>query len=305
MKYLPVLFTVTVWGASLAFTRDILSGLSPSTLIFLRCLLGTITILAMSGPLGWVKAMTRRQWFEAAASGLVGVVIVQLLQAYALKNTSANHAGWLVGLMPMLIAAMTVVFLKEKISGVRTAGFLLGFGGVVAIVLSRQSAVGGIIIPTGFGDFLFIISAVMWAVYAILVSRWFDGVPQTRVTLLNMAISLAVMTVVAGLDTGFSELGSITPHGWLCVLYLGVFTSGVCYYLWNRSVETLGPQRAGSFMYVEPFAGMVSSYFVLGEHTSAAALCGGLLILTGVYWVNGGKFGTGLIKKLVNFEIGF
>lgn len=305
MKYSAILFTVVVWGATLAFTRSILGVVSPSTVVFLRCLLGTLTMLVICGPYDWVKDFTLEQWAKAAVSGLVGVFGVQFVQGCALNYTSASHASWLVGSIPMLIAGMAVLFLKEKISSVRAAGFLLGFGGVLAVIFSKQSVAGVGIIPTGMGDMLSLTSCILWGVYAMLVSKWFEGVPQRRVTLINMAASLLVMTVIAWFDTGFSEFGKISFGGWINVIYLGVFCSGICYYLWNRSLEELGAQKAGSFIYIEPLVGVITSWLLLGEHISGVAFAGGALIMAGVYWINGGQFGTHLLRRFANFEIGF
>ncbi|MDD2774137.1 MAG: DMT family transporter [Elusimicrobiales bacterium] len=298
MNYMLLLFTVTVWGVSFTFTKTLAGELSPATIVALRCVGGMATLFFITGNMGWVKRLSPREWFRMAVSAVTGVVLVQFFQAWALSHTTANHAGWLVGTMPMIVAVMMVALFGEYIGKLRTLGFLLGFAGVLSVVLSRQRGAGGAVLPTGLGDGIFIISAFSWASYVIQVSRWFRHLPQTGVAFLHMTIAFLIIAPVSLLQGGFGEVLRLSGHGWLAAAYLGILSSGLGYYFWNAGVERLGASSAAAFLYIEPLAAQVAAVLILNEIISPAAALGGVVIMCGVYWVNGGRAGADTLKKI-------
>lgn len=298
MTYLKVLFAISVWGVAFAFTKQAVSEISPLTLITLRCALGSAVMLFTAGSFSWLKTLSAGDWAKVIFLSVLGVIIQQMLQAYALLKTTANHAGWLIALTPLIVAVLSAFFLGEKISKLRTAGFGAGFAGALLVVFSRQHGEGGSIIPTGAGDLLFIISCFTWAVYVILMSRGLKDIELGRITMLNMTLSFALLLPVFLLSGKFHELGNLSRSGWIAVAFLGILGSGICYNLWNSGVETLGPSTTASFIYFQPFATLAAASFMLNEHISPMVVTGGLLILSGVYWVNGGRRGADLGKKI-------
>lgn len=292
-----MLAAASIWGASLAFTKTLVSELSPVTLIAMRCLLGAAVMFFLSGPLGWLKKLSAREWLLLAACGLSGVLATQLLQAWALTRTSANHAGWLMGFGPVVIAAMSALFLGERIGRLRWLGFAVGFAGTLMVIFSSQRDAGGAVIPTGTGDLVFLGGSFSWAAYVLLVSAM-GNVPQTGVTYMNMAMSFAALAPVALLRGGAGEVARLSAHGWWALAYMGLLSSGLGYYLWNTGVRRLGASSSGSFLYAEPFAAQFAAAWFLGERLSPYAILGGLVILCGVYWVNGGRAGAGPLKRI-------
>jgi drug/metabolite transporter (DMT)-like permease len=75
-----------------------------------------------------------------------------------------------------------------------------------------------------------------------------------------------------------------TPKGWLIVLFIALFPSLVSQLSFMRSVELIGPQRAGLFVNLVPVFGALMAVTILGEpfgwyHGAALALViGGILV---------------------------
>jgi drug/metabolite transporter (DMT)-like permease len=78
----------------------------------------------------------------------------------------------------------------------------------------------------------------------------------------------------------------LTFHGWLGVLFLGIFCSGLAYIAWYDALQALSTANTGVFLYIEPLIAMVVAFFVLGEPITVASLIGGGIILFGVWLVN-------------------
>ena len=289
--YLKLLLAICIWGFALSLTKHALSEMSPVTLITLRCSLGWLALWGFGGFRNCLAGWTRAELLKLFVISTSGVWFHQLVQAYALSRTSAHHAGWLVGAAPLVTAAVMRYMFSEKLGRLVAAGFGLGFAGGLLIVFSKQSLAGGAIVPTGFGDVIFISSMLTWAFYSIFSSRWFVGRSFLKLTQTNMALGALAMLPIFLFGGYAPELGALSVKGWSCVLYLGLLSSALGYYFWNLGVEELGPSRASAFLYLEPLTALLGGTLLLGEQPSAAAALGGLLILYGVYWINGGRAG--------------
>lgn len=289
MTRLKVLSAVLVWGASFSFTKVALAEVSPLALVLVRCGLGSLAMLALARTPGLFRGLRPRQWRELAALSLCGVLGQQLIQAFALRQTSANHAGWILGATPIVVAAAMAAIFGERLGLRRWSGFALGATGTLLVVLSRQTVAGVGLVPTGRGDLLVLASCGNWALYVLLMDRWLKDRPQTEVTVMSMVLGLAVLAPVCLLGGQWRELLLVSARGWLCLGYLGVLSSGLGYLFWNAGVEELGPSAAAAFLYLEPLAALLAGRLVLGEGISATAVLGGGLILVGVSWVNAGR----------------
>ena len=72
----------------------------------------------------------------------------------------------------------------------------------------------------------------------------------------------------------------------LAILYIGVVSSLVAYYLWNKSVEMVGPSKAAMLFYTSPlFIGFLA-YIFLDETIGMVHLYSALLIIPGILVAN-------------------
>jgi drug/metabolite transporter (DMT)-like permease len=286
---LKVLLAVLVWGASFSFTKRALAEVSPAALVLARCGLGSLVMLLLAREPGLFKGMRAKEWLQLLAISLSGVVGQQMIQAFALRHTSANHAGWILAATPISVALAMAAFFSERMGLRRWSGFGLGGLGVLLVTVSRQSVAGVGLIPTAWGDSLVMLSSVNWALYVILMDRWLKSRSQRAVTVMSMLAGFAVMAAVALAGGQWRELSGLSTVCWACLGSLGVLSSGLGYLFWNAGVEEIGPSGASAFLYLEPIAALAAGRLMLGEAVAATAVLGGALILVGVYWVNSGR----------------
>jgi len=281
--YFQVVFATVVWGGSFPFTKHLVTELSPLSIVTFRALLGALLLVLLSGSKLSRSDFKSGDLQKLAILSVLGVSAQQYLQAYALKYTQASHAGWLIASTPIAVAGFMAV-LGEKIGALKTAAFLLGAAGAMLVVFSR-SGQGAFALPSTRGDFIFLGTCFSWAFYVVLTKKWLGAWPQAKVTTMTMLVALASLLPVWLLNGGASEFSALTPQGWFSLVYLGALCSSLGYLFWNNSVEGLGPVRSSYFIYLEPFATLLSAYLFLGEKASSSAFAGGLLILAGVYLV--------------------
>lgn len=285
--YLEALFAVVVWGGTFIATKFALRDASPATIVWLRFGLGVL-ILGATVVLRKQFALPRREeWLYFALVGFLGVTFHQWLQATGLITAQATTTAWIVATIPIFTALLGGFLLKEKLGWLRVAGIGLATVGVLLIVskgnlLSLTSGKFGT--P---GDFLILISAVNWSVFSILSRRGLAAHPPARMMFYVMLLGwLFACLWLFGFGPGWSEIPHITSTGWISILILGIFGSGLAYIAWYDALHVLPASQLGVFIYIEPLVTMIVAASLLAEAITVVAVIGGVLTILGVYLVN-------------------
>ena len=284
--YFQVVAATVIWGGAYPFTKHLVTEISPVTIVTIRALIGALLLIPLTGSGLKAADLKFHNIRKVFLMSVLGVSAQQYLQAYALSYTSANHAGWLIASTPILVAA-AMAMLGERIGVPRIIAFLLGFIGTLLVIFSKARPGGGAIaLPATKADLIFVGTCVAWAGYVVMTKKWLTFWKQTKVTTVTMLVAAATMLPIWVFSGHTGEIAAITPKGWLCLGYLSVLSSAFAYLFWNNSVEGLGPVRASYFIYIEPFATLLSAYILINEPVAPVAFAGGLLIMLGVYFVN-------------------
>jgi drug/metabolite transporter (DMT)-like permease len=82
----------------------------------------------------------------------------------------------------------------------------------------------------------------------------------------------------------------LSTKGWLAILFLGIFCSGIAYVLWAQALKELEAAKAGVFLYFEPFVTVFAAWLLLHEVISFITILSGIIITSGVILVNKKKF---------------
>ena len=117
-------------------------------------------------------------------------------------------------------------------------------------------------------------SALCWGLYTVLLKR--QKFESERLPLLVMLLGLGA---VAALPFYFWELAhdersALDGNGLLALAYVAAPGGALMYYLYNRSVDTLGASRAGLMLYLQTAFVALLAYLFLGEGLHAYDLDG-------------------------------
>ena len=277
---------VAMWGASFVATKVALRYLAPDMLVWLRFAMG----LALLG----VVVAARKQ-FELprradipyfALLGALGITFHQWLQSNGLVTAQATTSALIVTMSPIFMVLLGWLVLKEKLSALQAVGILLSLSGVL-LVISRgdlRALVGGQIVT--MGDFLVMISALNWAVFSILSRRGLKEHPAARMMFFIMAYGWVFSTLLFLFRQPLDMSVNMPLEGWLNLLFLGIFCSGLAYIFWFDALKSVPASQVGVFLYVEPLITVLVAWAVLGERLNWASLIGGAVILAGVWMVN-------------------
>ena len=226
--------------------------------------------------------LIRKHWRVLMLLGLLGVGSHNALAYIGLNYTTATNGVILNSFIPVMIIALSWIFLRKRLSGVQLVGVLVSLSGVLTI-LSRGSLERLAAFRLNVGDVLVILSMLLWSLYTICL-RW-------RPAGLHMLAFLFVIACVgdaAVLPFYLAEnaLGRSAQWTWEAVLALasvGLFSSFLAYIFWNRGVEEVGASVAGLFVHLMPVFGTVLAWLFLAERLQLFHVAGIVLILTGIY----------------------
>lgn len=289
--YFLALVPILLWGSSFIAVKIALREVSPMGVVALRAVLGLVTLAAV---LGFVRPGHTGNEREGDGTrilflGLLGVVVQTGLQAFALRLTSAQNAGWLVTLIPIFTGILSALFLRERFPPLKFTGVVLGFSGALLVTLSGPGA-GSFALPSTRGDLLMLFSAFNWAVYTLIARGLFlrRGALRTTVRILAAGTVGAVLLYLA---TGrVEELATVSWSGWAALAFLGVGCTGIAFLAWARALEILEPGTLTTFQYVQPLVTVAVAAAVLGEAVRPGALAGGLVAIFGVALVQTARY---------------
>jgi drug/metabolite transporter (DMT)-like permease len=286
LPYIEALFAVVVWGGSFIATKIAVGQISPNTVVWLR--------FAMGIPLILFAVVIRKQfafpkgneWWYFALLGFLGITFHQWLQSNGLQTAQATTTAWIISTSPAFIAVLGWLVLKEKLKLHQSLGIGLAMLGVLAVVTKgdwEALAVGNFGTK---GDFLILISAVNWAVFSILSRRGLKSHPSTRLTFWVMTLGWIFTSIAFAAGGKHTEIMQLDFRGWMAMIYLGIFTTGLAYIAWFSALSQLPAAQTGAFLFIEPLTSMVVAANILGEKITLVPVLGGVVILVGIWMVN-------------------
>lgn len=221
------------------------------------------------------------------AVGLFSIALPQLLLALVVPMIGAGLAGIGYTLPPILTLAITALVGTGRPSARCIAGFVLGLGGALLVVLPRGHLPDGV--ASGWVA-LGMAVPLSVAIGNVLRARiW----PAGSVPLANaagaMGAGAAMLGLVAAVGGGLADLPSV-PIG-LALAHAAV--SAVAFVLFFVLQAIAGPVYTSQVGYIATVVSLATGALVFGEAIPAMAYAAAALIAAGVVLVSTGRRDTG------------
>jgi drug/metabolite transporter (DMT)-like permease len=276
------LAAVSIWsGGIVAAGFGLRTSLSAWDIAAIR--FGVAGLLLLPYVLSKGLAAERLGWGGLAAIVLGGGAPVLLGNA-GLMFAPAAHAGALYpGVMPLMVALLAAIALREAITARKRVGFALIVPGVLAIVVAAGGSLGA---RQNIGHALFVGSALSFAFYTVAMRRArLDGLHAAALAAVgDLLLYLPVYALVAGASLAQAAWTDIAVQA----VIQGVLTAIVSYLLFGRAVELLGASSGAAFAALCPAMTALIAMPVLGEWPKPIDWLAIVAISAGVYVVSGG-----------------
>jgi drug/metabolite transporter (DMT)-like permease len=282
---LKALAAVIFWGGSFIATKIALREASPATILWLRFAMGLVVIGAAVKYRGEFTLVSLREFAYFSFLGFLGITFHQWLQSTGLLTAQATTTAWIITTTPVFIAVLGWFVLREKLSLLQIAGIAMAAFGVLLIVSEGNlgSIMGGHF--GTYGDFLITVSAVNWAVFAVLTRKTLKRYPAALLMFYVTLTGWIFINLLFLSHGGQKEVSHFTFQGWLAITFLGVICSGIAYIFWFDALKSIPASQVGAFLYLEPLVTMVIASIVLKEKLILPMFIGGAVLVAGVWLV--------------------
>ena len=134
--WLSLGLSMVVAGAVYPVTAFALDSTTPIMIATLRALLGGLVLTLVLPLFGSRLPRTRAHWRWALLIGLGNTTITQVAISVATDRAGAAVASVLLNSSPFMVAIASRALFAERITRLRAIGLVIGFAGVLAIVVA-------------------------------------------------------------------------------------------------------------------------------------------------------------------------
>ena len=271
-----------IWGLSFVAASIVLTTLPPLMLATVRFI---IAATIYSPVIVWEYRKGNRPSMadlkELAVLGFLSISIYFWLQYTGVQYAGAGVSAVLAtGFTPVLTGIAGTVILKEKVTVTKGFGIALGLTGVALIALPK--------LVFGTVDWLFLLgvgcllgNAVCWSMYSTLSRRLMKRIGNPLMVTAYTTLLGVIFLIPLSLTSDWGAISRVTNQQWGSILYLAVVCSCVGYFLWNYTLSKLEAVKATVWLYLEPVAAFIGSFFLFGQIPVALTVVGGIAILVG------------------------
>ncbi|MGQ3889355.1 DMT family transporter [Legionella sp. CNM-1927-20] len=274
----------TMVGMNIVLSKKLVDAIPTLVLINIRFALASIILL----PLHWLTParkqrisahlsnLSTKDWHFIWAQALSAGVLFNLFMLLGLHTTDANIAGIITSTLPAIIAMMSWVVLKEKLSAKTSLCILFATLGLFVIAWEKFSKLSSD--HSFLGDFIIFIALLPEAAYYVLCKMHHYRLPVFLLSAIMNGINALVLLPFSLFQ--FGSLFNITSASWEVLICLGLSTS-LFYILWYFGSQRVEGVMASLSTAVMPIGTVIFAWALLDEQLTRSQFFGmGLVIIS-------------------------
>lgn len=279
------LLTAVVSGVAIPLNKVFVVDMDPIVFTAVRALLIGLFFFFISGvQTKFDYSSLKKNWSWLLAIGFIGGGLAFMLFFSGLKLTTSGRGAFLHKTLPLYVALLAFIFLKEKISKVQWGALGVMLVGTFVIYIA-QIGPGAMWSNPGLGDLLIIGATILWAVENVMARKVLkDGESNLIVTFARMSFGAVLLwgaVVLLGRWDAVLNLTMIQVRNML--ISTGVLTAYVLFWYW--SIKLINVSKAAALLLLSPVISLMIGVLWLGEPAPFMQLLGSMLILAGAAYV--------------------
>ena len=273
-----MIIAMATFGTLGPFVRNI--GVSSGELALYRAVMAALLLsgyLSLTKQKLNLKRISRELPLLLISGMAMGINWILLFEAY--KYTTVSVATLSYYFAPVLVTLACPLLFREKMGAKQWICFVMSTLGIVLI--------------TGIGDLsggsnhlkgiLFGLGAAVLYATVILLNKFIKGVAGIQRTFLQFLAAIVILIPYVACSGGMT-LQKLDSMGWICLLIVGLFHTGITYCLYFSALKEMPGQEAAILSYIDPLVAVLISVFILGEQMTLVQILGGALILGFTLW---------------------
>jgi drug/metabolite transporter (DMT)-like permease len=262
------------------------AGVDPAALAATRIYGAALILVWLFLP--HVRKLRRGHILPLALFGLIGLVLGQGAYFQAISNADVALVLVIIFTAPLVVAVYERIHLKEQLPLYAWLAILVSVGGVTLAILGE----GGIPAISLVGFIFAFAAMIAYAVSVILAARLPTAFPPLARTGACMVVAAVIWAfVIPPWTLPFDKLGDTTTFDgrfgfslpvWVAVLFVILIGSVGVYVTWVGGTSLVGAGASSMVGMVEPVAGALLAYGLLGQALAPTQALGVAIAVAGI-----------------------
>jgi drug/metabolite transporter (DMT)-like permease len=291
VAYACLALSMSLVGSYVALSKPLVTALPVFLLAWLRFGIGGAAMLHwLKKPPGEVPlaAGTKKLLF---LESFLGNFLFSICMLFGISMTSAMAAGVIMASIPAVVALLSWLLLREKISLRVWFAIACAVGGIALVSLSKGELLrhadiwhtANLISKNAlFGNLLLLAAVFCEASYAVIGKQLTGVLGAKRITALINLWGFVLITPFGLWAAWRFDFSGVALSSWLLLLFYSLAASVWTVWLWMTGLKAVPASQAGVFTVMLPISAAATGVIFLGETPSAAQLYAFALALAGV-----------------------
>jgi len=268
---IALMAVAAIWGSAFLSMKGTLERLDVNSFLTWRFVIATLLLIAIRPSV--LKKIDLPFFKKGVILGLF-LSSGYIFQSFGLTLTTVSNTGFITGLYVVLTPVVAAVILRKNITLVEWFAVL-----VATLGLGLLSFNG---VKFGIGEFLVLISALLFAFHIVGLGEWSKGLDTYALTVLQLG-TCAVVTFLASFKSGFKA----PPDSgvWWSIIYTAIFATALAFIVQTWAQSFIAPSTVGVILAAEVVFAAGFGIWLLNEPVTLRIALGGLLVLASMYLI--------------------
>ena len=227
----------------------------------------------------------KKNWFVISFMGVITISTFNSVVYFALNYTQIINAVLMLAAIPAATIVLSSLMNIEKTNIFQILGLFLSIIGISSII-SNGDIQKLTSLSFNKGDVWMLVCVITWALYSTLLKK--NKFKFSQFSLIQLMVTAGIIFLIPqffyeksiGLEVNFNKAF------FLILFYVVIFPAIAAYYLWQKGIEIIGPNRATVFIQLMPLFSAVMAIIIFKEKFELYHFVGATFIVLGIYLSN-------------------
>ncbi len=261
-----VILSGSLWGLNMTVAKfATMDGAHPFAVTFWQCLIAALGLSVLAYITKERFRLTRKLFFVAALSGIVGLAIPNALFILAVVHLPVGVLSIIISVVPLLTLIFSISIRIDNYSGAKALGLTLGLISVLFVIVPQFSLSGSL---NMLWLFVALLASVGYAVSNTLLGVYLPDskAPLSIASGLFFAAALSILPAMLITNSFFLITLPLDRSEWAIIL-LGIFIL-IAHALYVQVIKYAGPVFASLATFVVAISGVFWGILILDEQHS-------------------------------------
>jgi drug/metabolite transporter (DMT)-like permease len=281
--YACLALSMSLVGSYVALSKPLVAVFPVMLLAWMRFGIGALAMLHWLARPADEAPLTRRTRWLLFLESFLGNFLFSVFMLTGMALTSAVSAGVILASIPAVVAVMSRLFLRERISRRTLAAIACAAAGIALLAGSREAQADSAGSPQAWlGNLLVFCAVLCEAAYAVIGKTLTGALGARRITAIINLWGLALATPLGAWAAWRFDFSAVDAGLWLLLAFYALAASVWTVWLWMTGLREVPASQAGVFTVMLPVSAAAVGVIALGETLGLVQALALALALAGV-----------------------